>query len=317
MASPGLVGHETCAPVLLLAFNRPETTAAVLESLRPVRPARVFFAVDGPRSGRDGEPERVAEVRRLAREIDWPCRVETLFRDRNLGCRAAVSEAIAWFFDHVEAGIVLEDDCVAHPSFFRFAAELLTRFRDDERVFMISGDNFQFGRRRSRYSYYFSRHTHIWGWATWRRAWKHYDDRMTAWPELRAQGWLATILGNGAAADYWTRVFDATHQQRNDSWAYRWTYSAWTRQALTILPAVNLVSNIGFGDAATHTRLGTSRLARLPVQEMRFPLAHPPEVARDEDADRYTQRTVFSSGSFLRRAARAVYRRLFASTVGG
>jgi hypothetical protein len=317
MATPGIGERETSVPVLLLAFSRPDTTAVVLDSLRAVRPERLFFAVDGPRPDRQGERERVTQVRRLVQRIDWPCRVETLFRDRNLGCRAAVSEAITWFLDHVEAGIILEDDCTPHPSFFRFAAELLERFAHDDRVFMISGDNFQFGRRRGQYSYYFSRYTHIWGWATWRRAWKHYDDAMSAWPARRDQAWLAGLLGDRAAAEYWTRVFDATREGRNDSWAYRWTYSAWIREALTILPAVNLVSNIGFGDAATHTRLGSNRLARLPVQEMRFPLMHPLQVTRDEEADRFTQRTVFSSGSFLRRAARAVYRRLFASGVAG
>lgn len=314
MATPGLVGPGTCAPVLLVAFNRPDTTAAVLESLRAVRPDRLFLAVDGPRADRPGERERVAQVQRLAQRIDWPCRVDTLFRDRNLGCRVAVSEAITWFFDHVDAGIILEDDCVAHPTFFRFAAELIGRFAHDHRVFMISGDNFQFGRRRSEYSYYFSRYAHIWGWASWRRAWKHYDDKMSAWPRLRAEGWLAAAFSHRATAEYWTRVFDATYRGSNDSWAYRWTYSAWIREALTILPAVNLVSNIGFGDAATHTRLGSSRLARLPVHEMSFPLSHPPEVARNEEADRFTQHSVFSSGSLFQRAAKAVYRRLFASS---
>jgi hypothetical protein len=295
-------------PVLVLAFNRPDTTRRVLESLEAVRPAVLYFAVDGPREGRAGERERVLEVQRLVDKVGWPCEIRTCFRPRNLGCRIAVSEAISWFFDQVETGVILEDDCVAHPSFFPYAAELLQRYRDDERVCMISGDNFQFGRTRTPYSYYFSRYTHIWGWATWRRAWRHYDGAMSRWPQLREQGWLEDLLGDRTAADYWSRIFDTTYQGGNDSWAYRWTYSAWVQNALTILPCVNLISNIGFGETATHTRRGRNRLAGLPLQEISFPLVHPRSIARHAEADRFTQRTVFSSGSLLTRLARAVYR---------
>jgi len=300
----------SCPPVLIVAFNRPGTTTRVLEALRLIKPARVFFAVDGPRADRQGEKEQVAAVRRLADTIDWDCDVRTLFREKNLGCKTAVSEAITWFFDNVEAGIILEDDCVAHPSFFPFAAELLGHYRDDERVLMISGDNFQPGRQRSEYSYYFSRYTHIWGWAAWRRAWLLYDHRMSRWPELRAQGWLLDILKDRVAADYWTQIFDDTFAERNSSWAYRWTYSAWVNDALTILPSVNLVSNIGFGDVATHTRDRKNKLAALPVEEMRLPLRHPERVIRETRADAITQRTVFASPPWWKRIAKKILRRL-------
>lgn len=293
-------------PVLILAFNRPDTTARVVDSLRAVQPPRVFLAVDGARPDRPGEQAQVEQVQRLAERIDWACDVRTLFRPRNLGCKFAVSEAITWFFSEVESGIILEDDCVAHPSFFPYAAQLLERYRDDQRMHMISGDNFQFGRRRTAYSYYFSLYTHIWGWATWRRAWQLFDFEMKLWPELRAQGWLHDILGDAVAAQYWTRIFDDTHSGRNSSWAYRWTYSAWVNGGLTILPDRNLVSNIGFGDLATHTRRRGNRLAGLPAVEMDFPLAHPPYVIRDARADAYTQRTVFASPLWKRLAKPAL-----------
>jgi hypothetical protein len=297
-------------PVLILAFNRPDTTRAVIECLRAIRPAHVYLAVDGPRTDRPGEAAQVGAVQALAQAIDWPCRVETLFRRVNRGCKLAVSEALSWFFERVDAGIVLEDDCLAHPSFFPFAAELLERFHDDERVMMISGDNFQFGQRRTPYSYYFSRHTHIWGWASWRRAWKRYDHRMQLWPQLRDGGWLSDVLGDRAAVNYWTRIFEQTYREENSSWAYRWTFAAWVNHALTVLPSVNLVSNIGFGDDATHTTRRNNPLAALPAVAMSFPLAHPPFVIRDAEADRHTEALAFSSGSPLRRAARAIYRKL-------
>ncbi|MGH8758049.1 MAG: glycosyltransferase family 2 protein [Burkholderiales bacterium] len=302
----GVCERVSCPPVLVLGFNRPDTTGRVLESLRPVRPGAIFFAVDGPRADRQGENEKVAAVRRLADTIDWDCDVRTLFREKNLGCKTAVSEAITWFFDNVEAGIILEDDCVAHPSFFPFAAELIERYRDDERVLMISGDNFQFGLRRSDDSYYFSRHTHIWGWATWRRAWRLYDHRMSRWPDLRDQGWLLDMLKDGVAADYWARVFDDTVAERNSSWAYRWTFSAWVNGGLAVLPGVNLVSNIGFGGLATHNRNRGNRLAALPTEAMRFPLRHPLDVVRDENADEITQRTIFVPAPWWKRASKAV-----------
>ncbi|HWQ37914.1 MAG TPA: glycosyltransferase family 2 protein, partial [Burkholderiales bacterium] len=245
-----------------------------------------------------------AAVRRLVEKIDWPCRVDTLFREANLGCKKAVSEAITWFFDQVQAGVILEDDCVPHPSFFPFAAELLDRYRDDERICMISGDNFLFGQRRTPYSYYFSRYTHIWGWASWRRAWALYDHGMTLWPELREGGWLMDILGEAAAARYWSAIFDATHADLNSSWAYRWTFAAWASSSLTVIPAVNLVSNIGFGEAATHTVNRSNRFAALPVSEMVFPLSHPPYVIRNDRADRFTQKRMFTTAWWRRAAGR-------------
>jgi hypothetical protein len=240
--------------------------------------------------------------------VDWPCEVTTLFRESNLGCKVAVSQAVTWFFERVDAGIILEDDCMAHPTFFPYAAELLERFRDDERVFMISGDNFQLGRRRTEYSYYFSRYTHIWGWATWRRAWAHYDHAMSLWPEIRDGGWLEDVLGKRLAAEYWRRIFDETHAERNTSWAYRWTFSAWVNGALTVLPNVNLVSNIGFGEGATHTLRKSNPFAALSTNEIQFPLRHPPYVIRDERADRFTQATMFRSPPMWRRIAKRVYR---------
>jgi hypothetical protein len=295
----------------VLAFNRPDTTRRVLDALLQARPSKVFFAVDGPRASRSADAEAVREVQQLGRSLGGHCEVRTLFRDANLGCKVAVSEAIAWFFSQVEEGIILEDDCVAHPSFFRFAAELLERYRGDRRIAMISGDNFQQGRRRTPYSYYFSRYTHIWGWASWRRAWAQYDHNMRAWPELRDGGWLMDILADRAAVEYWTRIFDDTHGERNSSWAYRWTFSAWSQSALTVLPAVNLVSNIGFGSQATHTHEHDRTKADLGLEEMIFPLQHPPYVLRDARADAYSQRHLFAAPGLLQAAA-ARARRLLA-----
>lgn len=299
--------------MLLLAFRRPDTTARVIEAIRAAKPSRLFFAVDGPREGQEAERQRITQVRRLIDRVDWDCELQTLFREVNLGCKVSVSQAITWFFEQVEEGIILEDDCVAHPSFFAFAAQLLERFRQDQRVLMISGDNFQFGRRRTPYSYYFSRYPHTWGWATWRRAWTLYDHAMVHWPEVRDGGWLLDILGTREAAEYWRYIFDATYYERNMAWDYRWTFAAWLHNGLTVLPNVNLVSNIGFGDDATHTVQADNPFSRLPIQEMEMPLRHPPYVIRDERADGFTQGTLFRSAPLWRRIAGRIYRSVFPS----
>ena len=296
----GSVGE--CPPVLVLAFNRPDTSRRVLDAVRLARPPHLYLAVDGPRPGRAEDAERVLQVQRLADAVDWNCEVHTLFRPANLGCKAAVSQAIEWFFEQVAAGIVLEDDCLPHPSFFPFAGELLQRYEGDPRIMAISGDNFQFGKSRSPYSYYFSRYNHVWGWASWRRAWKLYDHRMSRWPGLRDQGWLADFLKDPVAAAYWTQIFDETYGERNTSWAYRWTFACWSHGGLTALPTVNLVSNIGFGRQSTHTFF-RGRVAEMPTQSLAFPLRHPPVIERNESADEATEKVLFSR-------ARPVVRRL-------
>ena len=279
------------SPVLFLVFNRPDTTRRVFEAIRQAQPSQLFIAADGPREGKSGEAEKCADVRRIVHEgIDWDCEVKTLFRDENLGCKAAVSRAIDWFFEHVEEGIILEDDCLPHPTFFRFCEELLNKYRDDERIGQISGDNFQFGKKRTEYSYYFSRYTHIWGWATWRRAWKNYDVDMKSWPEIRDNGWLQDWLGNKKLVHYWMRIFEMTYQGEINTWDYQWTFTCWIRNCLTILPNVNLVSNIGFSAGATHTSHKNDKSANIPVEAMEFPLRHPPFMSRDSSGDKRTEK---------------------------
>ena len=280
-------------PVLLLAFNRPDTTQRVFDAIRQAAPTRLYVAVDGPRPDRPGEAATVRSVRELVTDVDWDCKVKTLFRDENLGCRTAVSSAIDWFFEHEPAGIILEDDCLPHPSFFRFCGELLQHYADDSRIMTISGNNFQRGRRRSEHSYYFSRYMHCWGWATWRWAWQHYDRDLSTWPRLRDSGWMETRFPHARHARYWRDLLDRVAHGDIDSWAYIWQYSIWTLNGVNILPDCNLVSNIGFDTDATHTTKNRSPWANLPTQAMPFPLRHPAAIARDEEADLFTQRTLF------------------------
>ena len=284
-------------PVLFLIFNRPDTTQLVFDEIRKAKPAQLFVAADGPRKDRPDDIENCRKTREIIRQVDWDCNVSTLYRDENLGCKRGVSSAIDWFFSHVEEGIILEDDCVPDQSFFPFCQELLERYRDDERVMMISGDNFQFGKQRTEYSYYFSRYVHIWGWATWKRAWNYYDISMNLWPLIRDGDWLMDILDDRNAVNYWTHCFEDTHAGKIDTWDYEWVFACWIQTGLSVMPNVNLVTNIGFDKSGTHTQ-GDTIFSRLPAKKAKFPLVHPKYIIRDCKSDNYTEHIWFSrSGS--------------------
>ncbi len=278
-------------PVLFLIFNRPHTTARVFETIRQARPPRLYVAGDGARENREGEAEKVAKARKIATQVDWPCELKILFREKNLGCKKAVSSAITWFFEQEEQGIILEDDCLPHPDFFRFCEVLLDYYANDERIFVITGNNFQNGQKRGNASYYFSKYNHCWGWATWRRAWEYYQGNIPFWPEWsRSEDWLRKIP-NRAERRYWQKIFNQVYQNKIDTWDYQWTASVWYAGGLTATPNVNLVSNIGFGDDATHT-VEINQFANLPTSFIGY-IIHPNEVIQDIEADTYVFNEVF------------------------
>jgi len=281
-------------PVLFLIFNRPEITARVFQEIRKAKPKQIYIAADGPRIDHPDDPELCNKTRQICESIDWDCEVMTLFREENLGCQLAVSNAIDWFFEHESEGIILEDDCLPSQSFFYYCAELLDYYRDDMEIMCVSGDNFQQGPSDSEDSYYFSRYPHCWGWATWRRAWNKYDHDMSRWREFRENGGLNNWSdGSEAFKNYWTNIFDKTASNKNNSWAFRWTFSCWFHDGLTCLPSYNLVKNIGFTDTATHTTKSDIWYSDLPLSELALPLSHPKEKRRNIKADKYTDRKVF------------------------
>jgi len=304
--------------VLFLVFNRPDPTAQVFEAIREAKPPRLYVAADGPRADRVGEAERVAKVREIATAVDWPCEVKTLFREENLGCKCAVSGGITWFFEHEERGIILEDDCLPHPDFFPFCETLLDRYATDDRVWVITGDNFQDGVRRGEASYYFSRYNHVWGWASWRRAWQKADMDIRFWPEWKTSTAWREFWPDLVARKYWERVFDRMHRAEIDTWDYPWSASVWYHGGLTATPNVNLVSNIGYGPDSTHTASADSPLAGMAIKAI-GKLSHPKVIKQDTAADRYVFDYCFRGRDlrfprsllfFPRRVARFAYRRL-------
>ncbi len=281
-------------PVAFIVFNRPEQTRQSFAAIRKARPKTLFIISDGARSERPSEAALVAQSRQIAENCDWPCEVTRFYSDINLGCAKRVSSGITAVFEQVERAIILEDDCVPNQTFFRFCSELLERYQDDTRVMAISGDNFQSGNDDSTDSYYFSKYLHCWGWATWRRAWQHYEGTLAAWPDFRDSEDLAALCHSLREQDYWTRIFNRVHAGEIDTWDFTWLLACWMNHGLTALPTKNLVSNIGFGDNATHTS-DPSPFEKLPTYEFQK-LEHPERVSRCLLKDIATDRLMFSRG---------------------
>lgn len=294
-------------PVLLLIFNRPDTTAQVLQAISTWDISTLYIAADGARGDRTQEAALCETTRNLALELSSHHQVVTLFREENLGCGRAVAEAISWFFSNEEAGIILEDDCVPNSDFYNFCDQLLDHHADDEKVMMISGNNFLWERQISPNTYIFSRYNHIWGWATWRRAWKHFEWEMSEWPTLRETSWLFDVChGQRDSERYWRRTFDSVFSQQIDTWDYKWTYSVWRQQALSVTPPSNLVDNIGFFTDATHTLARPEWLDRLRTEPLSFPLNPANDIVADLEAERFTDINIFNVHPPLHRRARTL-----------
>jgi hypothetical protein len=290
--------------VLLLAFNRPDRLRRVVDALRPDAPPRVYLAVDGPRPEVESDRERTRLTQAVADEIDWQCEVRTLFREENLGCGRAVSSGITWFFTHEESGVILEDDLIPGPDFLRYCDVMLDRYRNDPRVFAVSGCNLVPPNEiRAPGSYRFSGITHIWGWATWRRAWQGYQFDLAGWPSRLPVSRLLRVVGwHPAQAAFWAAAFELVRRGHLDTWDHQFILTAMEHRGLTISPRVNLVENAGFDSDATHAQDRPGYLR--PVEPLTWPLVDSP-IARDVHADNWEYRKVFEATALgLVRSAR-------------
>ena len=271
-------------PVIFVIFNRPEPTRQAFEAIRAARPSKLLVVADGPRANNPQDAEKCAAVRAIIDSVDWDCDVVRNFSDYNMGCRLRVSSGITWAFELVDHAIILEDDCLPSSSFFPYCAELLKRYEYDNRVMVISGTNHLFGRSDTTSSYYFSRFPHIWGWATWRRAWSKYDLDMTHWPEIRERKLFHQYFATRSESHRWDSILQSVYDGKVDTWDYQWGYSIWANSGLSITPARNMVRNIGFHAEATHTTRN-SIYSTLRAEELTFPLSHPDYVLASSDKD--------------------------------
>lgn len=279
--------YQTQSPVLFLVFNRPSTTKLVFEEIRKAKPKKLYIAADGSRKNNASDIEKCREVKEIVAVIDWECEVKTLYRDKNLGCKYAVSSAIDWFFENEPAGIILEDDCLPGNDFFRFCDEMLSYYNDDARVRFIAGSNFQDGVPRSDGSYYFSKLSHVWGWASWRRAWKDYDVELDKYREIDGFKTFYNIFKDNLLAEDWSSFLKQLHNNEIDTWDYQWAITNMFNNGLSVMPNVNLISNIGFGDDATHT-FSSNGFDALATQQLEDKIIHPTLMLANGEADYYT-----------------------------
>lgn len=274
-------------PVLFMIFNRPDATFKVFHQIRKIKPARLYISADGPRNEQDRM--KCEEARRVTDLVDWPCEVRTKYEQQNLNCGRGPHEAMNWFFENEEAGIILEDDCLPSLSFFSFCRELLERYKDDERIMMISGDNFLQGWKNDPdYSYFFSNFSLNWGWATWRRAWKLFDFTISRFPEIFRKKFFDRVFLNSLDRRFRLPKLIQTYHKREklDWWDYQWQYALLTQSGYCIAPIENLIKNIGFDKNATHTKNAKDINANMETSEMSFPLKHPDFVMHDAESDK-------------------------------
>lgn len=282
------VSPSLSTAVLFIGFKRFEASKAVLEAIRTARPARFYFACDGPRPDQPGEAEAVAKVRSLVELVDWPCEFHMLFSVTNKSVRSGPPAAIDWFFQHEEEGIILEDDCLPMPTWFRFAEELLERHRHDQRVWVIMGNNLmtEWPATNDK-SYYSSAHGYgaYWGWASWRRTWNLYDLEMAQWPEFRDSGALdGHFLSNSERAEAFS-VFENSWNGKIHSWDFQLDFGRWMQGAVNLIPTVNLIRNIGFGETSTHTGSDLDPRNKEDSSDIKFPLNHPLSLLVDNRRD--------------------------------
>lgn len=273
-------------PVALFIYNRPSHTQQVLERIREVSPPRLLVVADGPVPGDDADRTRTETVRSLITEGSFPFDIETEFAETNLGLKHRFSTGLDWVFKQVPEAIILEDDILPEPDFFRFCQVLLDWFRDDDRVMEITGRNQLEQWQRDDYDYHFSYYGGIWGWATWRDAWSEFDPNLELWSDPDVRERIRDLLSEPEQFRYLERVYDSTAAGETESWAYAWGFARHRNSGLSVVPSQNLIKNLGFGEESTNTSNTNSSFAGKETFNLEFPLNHPPYVAVDREYDR-------------------------------
>ncbi|MFA5008209.1 MAG: glycosyltransferase family 2 protein [Candidatus Omnitrophota bacterium] len=279
-------------PVVFIIFNRPQAAESVFKTIAAAKPKKLFIIADGPRQGQLQDAEKCSASRAIIERADWDCEIIKNYSEINLGIKKRISSGLDWVFSQAEEAIILEDDCLPAPSFFGFCENLLQYYRNNDTIMHIGCNNFQCGKRRTKYSYFFSKYTHVWGWATWRRAWQYNDSGMKTWPQFKEQGQMEIVCKDYYERKYWTDIFDKAFKGQIDVWACQWMYSCWSRRGLSTYPSVNLISNIGFGPDATFCKTPNNVQSDIETNDI-WEIKHPKVIAVNKKADAFTFDYVF------------------------
>jgi len=281
-------------PILFLIFNRPDITQQVFNKIKEIKPRYLYIAADGARPGIKEDEINCKLTRAIIDQVDWDCELITLFREKNLGCGFGVCSAISWFFEQVEEGIILEDDCVPDLSFFPFCKELLSNYREDESIFLITGTNVQNGIVRGKASYYFSNYPVTWGWASWRRAWKHFVYEIPDFHLSFNSGDLDHAFQSPQEKSYWRKKVHISVIEKKNIWDYQWWFAAWKNKGITITPNTNLILNLGFRNTGSHKFLYDSIREPIISKPIQFPIIHPNNKVITLEADQFTFKSIYS-----------------------
>ncbi len=276
--------------VLFIVFNRPDKTRKVFEAIRFAQPSKLYIAADAPRYNRPEDQENCSLTRVITERVDWPCDVKRLYQNTNQGCSLGPRAAFDWFFSQEEEGIILEDDCVPHPDFFSFAAAMLDRYRNDQRIISINGSNLGY-QLRTGDSYTYSRFMNMWGWATWANRATAVDYKLEEWRRIRHPLlWVYRHLKQDLFDTdinwyrYWKDKFDRTiNSEEITWWDWQWVFHQVKNRQLSVVPAHNLITNIGFTPDATHTTVADNPAAHLPVYGLPQPWKHPQNMKFDRN----------------------------------
>ena len=278
-------------PVLLVIYNRIEDTHNLFQVLRQIKPVKLYVAADG--TPRDKGYDYVTCLRtRSVIMPEWNCEQKYLFKEEHLGKSKMIYQAISWFFEHEEEGIVLFDDTLPHVDFFHYCEQLLEKYRNVDEVMHIGANFLQRRKKGGNDSYYFSAYAFTWGFATWKRSWKNFDLKMTELEDVDINMLLSNYMTKLKEKKYWQRVYNILSKHRLDYWEYQYNFHIWQQNGLCIAPNTNLVKNVGFKNRKRRVRRLMKETA--PI----LPLRDPSEIFQNKNADRYTFKKVYKKGFY-------------------
>jgi hypothetical protein len=277
-------------PILILGFRRPANIKRIIDAIRPDAPKLIFFAVDGPRSGKAEEETLVLQTQKAIENIDWECEVRVRFRDKNLGIRKAVPDAVSWALESSSEVIVIEDDAIPGPDLLEFMRNQLEKFRDDTCVAHVSGYNLVPNEKLSEASdpFRLSIYPESYLWGTWAESWKIYNDNIDDYVSI-----VRKMRFSQLEKMIWRINFRMAQKDLIQSWAYRWIASMWRENKVCISPNVNLTTYIGSQDG-THTRR-KSRVVEIPLKSLNFDIEKEYRIQVDFKADTWIGNKVFKS----------------------
>ena len=283
-------------PILVIIYKRSKTLKKVIESIKKVKPKKIYFAANAPASNNSSEVRKVLKTRDLIKTINWECEIKRLFHKKHLIASESISSGISWFFENENEGIIIEDDCVLSRDFYFFSQELLKKYRDNKSVFQICASNFQDGNIRNDGDYYFSRFNHIWGWASWKRSWEKFDLSLNNFDQAIINKAIDDNFNDFFVRIYWKIMVYYSKQFKYDTWDFQWMICMWIQKSYCITPNVNLVRNIGFGKNSTNTDNSLSKWSNMEEKNLPRPWLEPALFELNDDADKFTMNEFFWNG---------------------